>query len=1081
MEELDEVSIHPDFPDHKVSIGSRLPQNIRARLLSFLTARHDSFAWSHADMIGISPEVLVHRLQVDPDHPPVKQKRRKFAPERNKVINEEIQKLIDIGSVREVNYPDWLANVVVVKKKNGKWRVCIDFTDLNKACPKDSFPLPHIDMMVDATAGHELLSFMDAFSGYNQILMHPDDQEKTSFITERGIFCYKVMPFGLKNAGATYQRLVNKMFATMLGQTMEVYIDDMLVKSLAADQHLDHLRQSFDIIDKYGMKLNPTKCSFGVSSGKFLGYLVTKRGVEANPDQLRSVMDLRSPKSIKDVQKLTGRLAALNRFISKSSEKCKPFFDALRKNKSFDWNQTSEDAFQNIKRYLANPPLLSKPKEGETLLLYLAVSETAVSAVLIREEDGKQLPVYYISKTLLDAETRYTQLEKLALALVTAARKLRPYFQCHTISVLTEFPLKSVLHKPELSGRLVKWAVELSEYDINYQPRTAIKSQVLADFIADFTPGILQRAEEELCTMSCDTPREEWSLAVDGSSNARGSGLGVVLTSPTEHVIERSVRCGFKTTNNEAEYEALIAGLTLAKDLHVERIKVRSDSQLIVRQLQGSYQARDSKMSTYLTLVKELQASFESFDIEQIPRSENAHADALANLGSSLDTTIERTIPMVFVQWPAVWKPTKLEVNPISDEPTWVTPIYDYLRDDALPSDKVEARRIKIKAAQFSIIEGQLYKRSYSGPYLKCLDPVEAQQVLKDLHEGQCGNHSAGRSLANRAITAGYYWPTMRSESHDLVKRCDPCQRFAHISHQHPEKLHPISAPWPFMKWGMDIVGKLPIATGGKVYMLAVTDYFTKWVEAESYVRIKDSEVKSFIWKNVICRYGVPKEIVTDNGSQFISYDFQDFCDKWSIKLSYSNPRYPQANGQAESTNKTIMSTLKKRLDQCKGKWADELPGVLWSYRTTVRTSTGETPFSLSYGSEAVITTEADYPSYRIRHATEEANDRELLRELDTVDERRDKAAIRLAVYQQRVARHYNRSVRLKSFRIGDWVLRCVFQNTKEKGAGKFGPTWEGPYQITNVFGNGAYKLRCTDGMEIGNSWNACHLKQYHF
>ncbi|KAL5800164.1 hypothetical protein ACOSQ4_033048 [Xanthoceras sorbifolium] len=256
-------------------------------------------------MTGINPEVLVNRLQVDLDYPPVEQKRRKFAPERNKVINEEIQKLIDIGLVREVNYPYWLTNVVEVKKKNGKWRACIDFTDLNKACSKDSFPLPHIDMMVDATAGHELLSFMDAFSNYNQILMHPDDQEKTSFITERSIFCYKVMPFGLKNAGATYQRLVNKMFANMLGQTMEVYIDDMLVKSLITDQYLDHLRQSFDIIDKYGMKLNLTKCSFGVSSGKFLRYLVTKRGVEANPDQIQSIMDLRSPKSIKDVQKLT--------------------------------------------------------------------------------------------------------------------------------------------------------------------------------------------------------------------------------------------------------------------------------------------------------------------------------------------------------------------------------------------------------------------------------------------------------------------------------------------------------------------------------------------------------------------------------------------------------------------------------------------------------------------------------------------------------------------------------------------------------------------------------------------------------
>jgi hypothetical protein len=303
MEDLDEVSIDSSRPDRKVFIGSRLSKETREQLIDFLRERQGSFAWSHSDMVGIDPEVIVHQLQVDPDHQPVKQKRRKFAPERNKVINEEIQKLIDIGSVKEVKYPDWLANVVVVKKKNGKWRVCIDFTDLNKACPKDSFPLPHIDMLVDATAGHELLSFMDAYSGYNQILMHPDDQEKTAFVTERGTFCYKVMPFGLKNAGATYQRLVNMMFAKMLGSTMEVYIDDMLVKSLVAQQHIDHLRQSFDVLDKYGMKLNPTKCSFGVSSGKFLGYLVTQRGVEANPDQIRSIREIESPKCIKDVQK----------------------------------------------------------------------------------------------------------------------------------------------------------------------------------------------------------------------------------------------------------------------------------------------------------------------------------------------------------------------------------------------------------------------------------------------------------------------------------------------------------------------------------------------------------------------------------------------------------------------------------------------------------------------------------------------------------------------------------------------------------------------------------------------------------
>ena len=216
------------------------------------------------------------------------------------------------------------------------------------------------------------------------------------------------------------------------------------------------------------MKLNPTKCSFGVAAGKFLGYMVTQRGIEANPDQIRSVMNIPSPACIRDVQRLAGRVAALSRFISHSSEKCHLFFSTLRKSKDFEWTSACEQALQDLKKYLTSPPLFSKPKDGEQLYIYLAVSEGAVSAVLVREEESKQFPIYYVSKSLLNAETRYTQLEKLALTLVTAARKLRPYFQCHPITVFTTYPLKSILYKPELSGRLTKWTVQLSEYDITF-------------------------------------------------------------------------------------------------------------------------------------------------------------------------------------------------------------------------------------------------------------------------------------------------------------------------------------------------------------------------------------------------------------------------------------------------------------------------------------------------------------------------------------------------------------------------------------------------------------------------------------
>ena len=260
----------------------------------------------------------------------------------------------------------------------------MDFTDLNKACSKDSFPLPRIDQLVDSTARHKLLTFIDAFSRYNQIGMAEEDQKKTSFIMSQGLYCYKAMPFGLKNAGATYQRLVNKMFSKQIGKNMEVCVDDMLVKSREQLAHLDDLKEMFTTLKQYQMKLNPTKCVFGVVSGKFLSFMVSQKGIEANLEKVQTIINMASPKTMKEVQKLTGRFAALNRFISKAIDKCLPFFKTLKQ--AFTWIDECETTFQELKRYLSNPPLLSPSKQGESLYLYLAVSETIVSAALIREE-----------------------------------------------------------------------------------------------------------------------------------------------------------------------------------------------------------------------------------------------------------------------------------------------------------------------------------------------------------------------------------------------------------------------------------------------------------------------------------------------------------------------------------------------------------------------------------------------------------------------------------------------------------------------------------------------------------------------
>ena len=245
VDKLESIQVSKEDPRRCLSVGRSLAPSMKSQLVEFLRENVDVFAWSHEDMVGIDPEVMSHRLNIDPRFRPVRQKRRPLTKERSDAIKEEVDKLLANNFIRAVQYPLWLANPVLVKKKNGKWRTCIDFTDLNKACPKDSFPLPRIDQLVDATAGHQLLSFMDAYSGYNQIPMSPLDEEHTSFITDRGLYCYKVMPFGLKNAGATYQRLVNKMFEKQIGRSMEVYVDDMLVKSKQAESHVDDLAETF--------------------------------------------------------------------------------------------------------------------------------------------------------------------------------------------------------------------------------------------------------------------------------------------------------------------------------------------------------------------------------------------------------------------------------------------------------------------------------------------------------------------------------------------------------------------------------------------------------------------------------------------------------------------------------------------------------------------------------------------------------------------------------------------------------------------------------------------------------------------
>ena len=264
------------------------------------------------------------------------------------------------------------------------------------------------------------------------------------------------MPFSLKNARSTYQWMMTKMFEPQLGKNIEVHIDDMVVKSKLVSEHVTNLTSIFEILKEHKLRLNASKCSFRVSSGKFLGYMLTHRGIEVNPDQIKAINNLQPPRNPKEVQKLTGIMAALNRFISRSADKCRPFFLLLHKWKEFEWSKECVVAFQELKQYLSHPPIMSSPVVDEVLFAYIAVTLYAISFVLIRVDNGIQRPVYYVSKSLNEAEVCYFPLENAILAVVHATRKLPHYFQAHTLVVLTQLPLKSVLRSADYTGRIAK-------------------------------------------------------------------------------------------------------------------------------------------------------------------------------------------------------------------------------------------------------------------------------------------------------------------------------------------------------------------------------------------------------------------------------------------------------------------------------------------------------------------------------------------------------------------------------------------------------------------------------------------------
>jgi ribonuclease HI len=513
-----------------------------------------------------------------------------------------------------------------------------------------------------------------------------------------------------------------------------------------------------------------------------LGYLVSHRGIKANPTKIQAIINMTPPQSARDVQRLTGRLAALNRFISKSTERSLPFLKALRGAKDFAWGPEQAAAFASLKQYLSKLAILTSPDPSLPLLLYIAASLNAVSTALVQEQNRegsfRQCPVYYVSEVLTTSKCNMTELEKIAYAVVMASRKLRHYFEAFKVRVTSDRGLGELFRNPEASVRIAKWAVELSGYHITFEPRTAIKSQVLADFVLWTGP----------ITQPGTSAERVWTIHCDGAWCHARAGAAAVITSSTGVKHRYAARLSFalesdRCTNNIAEYEAVILGLRKLRALGVTSCIIRTDSKVVADQVEKDYAAKDPTLMQYLAAIRSLERQFKGFTLQHVDRAKNEETDALAKAaarGEALPSDVFYHV----IGTPAVRSPEGLQitndseghriVNLIMTE-DWRAPITLFLQGYYHPTDINEAKCLKHRSRDFALIEGQLYKKGVSQPMLKCVTETEGVQILREVDSGTCGSHAGPRALAVKVIHQGFYWPTMICAANRVTRSCEAC------------------------------------------------------------------------------------------------------------------------------------------------------------------------------------------------------------------------------------------------------------------------------------------------------------------
>jgi transposase InsO family protein len=820
-------------------------------------------------LMGVS-SIAEHTITMRDEYP-IKQRYYPKNPAMQKIINEQVDELLRDGRIEPSRSP-YSAPIVLVGKKTGEMRMCVDYRQLNAKSIPDAYPLPRINHILEKLKDAKYISTLDLKSGYWQIPMARSSREYTAFtVPGRGLFHWKVMPFGLHSAPATFQRALDGVIGPDMEPHAFAYLDDIIVVGRSLQEHMDNLREVFRRLRNANLRLNKAKCSFFKKSIIYLGHQVSEGGIHTDPGKIAAIKELQPPTTVRELRRCLGIASWYRRFVPNFATLVQPMSTLLKKGRKWVWSEDQQRAFEALKTSLTQAPVLACPDFAERFTLQTDASDIGLGAVLTQQIQGTERVIAYASRRLSVAESRYSTTEKECLAIVWAIRKLRCYLEGYEFDVVTDhLALKWLNSIENPTGRIARWALELQQFRFNVHYRRGDQN-IVADALSRQPLETLQQVTQE-------RPPCTWTTRM----------LDLIKREPEKY----------------PEY-------------------LRENDQL-------------------------------------------------------------------------------------------------YRRGGFRPDDE-----------------------DYT-PWKLCVPKPQRQRVLDECHDQPTAGHQGVRKTLNR-IRQRYCWPGLFRDVARYVRKCETCQKFKVSQLKPPGQMHTRQVHAPFDVLCADFVGPLPRSTHGNTMLLVFFDAFSKLVELVPLRKATAAHLMRSFRERILARFGVPKMLVCDNGTQFTSRAFAAFCGQLGMSLQHTAPYTPQQN-PTERVNRTVKTMVAQYLDDQQRTWDERLPEISLAINTSASDTTGFSPAYLIQGREPRLPGalyEEVTPVIRVEPRTPEEKERHLQDVFKTVAENAQQASADQGKY-------YNLRRREWKPTIGDLVLLKQHHLSKAADgfAAKLAPRYDGPYRF---------------------------------